>query len=183
VEWLPFFLSPHTPPEGENLREHLAAKYGEAMAKKFTSPGNPLDVAGRGVGILFNPSRRFINTASAHRLMEHVNATQPDKGDSLMEAMFHAYFEEAKDLSKLEELVNVAAQVGLDREFVEAMISSAANLDAAVSRSVRDSQSRLKVRGVPFFLIEPLDGGRPIAFSGAQPPDVIAEQLLEAAGI
>ena len=39
VEWLPFFLAPDTPPEGENLRDHLAAKYGEAMARKFTSPG------------------------------------------------------------------------------------------------------------------------------------------------
>lgn len=30
----------------------------------------------------------------AHRLMAHVAATAPEKADSLMEELFHAYFEQ-----------------------------------------------------------------------------------------
>jgi predicted DsbA family dithiol-disulfide isomerase len=39
VRWLPFFLDPNTPPEGEDFFEHLAAKYGRGMAEKFVAPG------------------------------------------------------------------------------------------------------------------------------------------------
>lgn len=38
----------------------------------------------------------------------------------------------------------------------------------------------LAVSGVPFFIIENQRGGRNSVFSGAQPPEVIAEQLEEA---
>lgn len=34
---------------------------------------------------------------TAHRLMAHVSATAPEKADSLMEALFHAYFEQVGD--------------------------------------------------------------------------------------
>lgn len=183
VQWLPFFLDPNTPPEGEDLFEHLAAKYGRGMAEKFRAPGNPLDTAGRKVGINFDKSRRFINTVSAHRLMEHANTSAPEKADSLMEAMFHAYFEQAKDLSTPEELMAVARSVGLEHAGVEQVLAAGSTeLKDEVMASVRDSQRRLRVSGVPFFIIEPVDGSRPIAFSGAQPADIIAEQLLEASG-
>ena len=36
------------------------------------------------------------------------------------------------------------------------------------------------ISGVPFFIIEQNNGGKPLAFSGAQPIDVIAECLEEA---
>lgn len=130
---------------------------------------NPLDVAGRKVGIAFDPSRRFINTVAAHRLMAHVSATAPEKADPLMEALFHAYFEQAKDVSRPEELLAVARLVGVEGEGLEELVqaSSVARRDEVMA-SVRDSQTRLRVTGVPFFLIEPRDGGRPMAFSGAQ---------------
>ena len=104
--------------------------------------------------------------------MEHVISEVPEKADALMEAMFHAYFEEAKDLSRPEELLSVARLIGLEtasgselEEIVQP--TSKAYLDVVMSK-VHESQGQLRVRGVPFFIIEPRDGGRPTAFSGAQ---------------
>ena len=126
-------------------------------------------MAGRRAGIQFDSSRRFINTVSAHRLMEHVNTTSPELADGLMEAMFHAYFEQAKDLSKPEELMAVARLAGVDEAGAQEVVAAGSSvLRDEVMASVQDSQRRLRVSGVPFFVIEPLDGGRPMGFSGAQ---------------
>lgn len=180
VQWLPYLLSPRTPPEGEDLREYLAAKYGSHVAQQIGDPGNPLQVAGRKLGITFDTSRRFINTISAHCVVEHVRSIDSVKADALMEAMFHAYFEKAKDLSKEKELQEVVNDIGMSSIVVKDIIGSQINRDAILT-SDQEVKSKLRVSGVPFFMIEPLSGGRPIAFSGAQPSEIIAEQLLEAA--
>ena len=70
IEWLPFFLNPNMKPEGEDIREHLAKKYGPEAAAKFGQPGNSLYVAGDKVGIKFNPDRRVVPTMDCHRAIE-----------------------------------------------------------------------------------------------------------------
>lgn len=180
IEWKPYMLSPNTPDEGEDLMEHLAAKYGRAAVEKFGKPGNPLDLAGKKVGINFNQARRFINTVKGHQLMEYCNRTHPEKSNELMEKLFHAYFEEAKDLSKVPELLSVASIAGLDTVAVETVLQSNQFRDD-VLRYDHQVKTQLRVSGVPYFIIESnKTGERPTAFSGAQPPEVIAEVLLEA---
>jgi predicted DsbA family dithiol-disulfide isomerase len=68
VAWKPFYLNPNIAPEGEDLREHLTSKYGEAMVKRFDAPNNPLSNAGRAVGINFNQKRRV---GTSYFLMIH----------------------------------------------------------------------------------------------------------------
>lgn len=161
--------------------EHLAAKYGRAAVARFSAPGNPLDVAGEKVGIKFSRSRRFVNTLNGHRLMEWCNRTNPDKSNSLMEQIFHAYFEEGKDVSKTDELVSIAGSVGLDPAAVGAMLATD-EFKQDVFQYDRQVKTQLRVSGVPYFIVESNTGARPTAFSGAQPPEVIAEVLLEAQG-
>mmetsp|Transcript_18471 Transcript_18471/g.37185 ORF Transcript_18471/g.37185 Transcript_18471/m.37185 type:complete len:178 (-) Transcript_18471:234-767(-) len=172
-------LSPNTPDEGEDLMEHLAAKYGRAAVEKFGKPGNPLDLAGKKVGIEFDQKRRFVNTINGHRLMEFCNRNFPEKSNDLMEKLFHAYFEEAKDISKISELLSIASLAGLDTVAVEAVLQSN-QLREEVLRYDHQAKTQLRVSGVPYFIIESNNGQRPTAFSGAQPPDVIAEVLMEA---
>jgi predicted DsbA family dithiol-disulfide isomerase len=167
VSWMPFFLDPNTPKEGEDLLEHLIAKYGKSMVERFSAPNNPLDQAGQRVGISFNKSRRFINTIDCHRLMEWCNRTTPEKSDALMESLFHAYFEEAKDLSNREQLIEVAVGSGFERSVLEEIVNSETYHDEVI-RADREGKQRYRVSGVPFFIIEPADGSRPTAFSGAQ---------------
>lgn len=161
--------------------EHLAAKYGRAAVQRFSAPGNPLDTAGAKVGITFNRARRFVNTLNGHRLMEWCNKDYPSKSNELMEAIFHAYFEEAKDVSKVPELVTIAGSIGLDTEAVRTMLESDEFKDE-VRQYDREVKTQLRVSGVPYFIVESNVGSKPIAFSGAQPPEVIEEVLLEAQG-
>ncbi len=117
-------LNVDTPKEGVDLQKYLTEKYGADRTAAIRKPGNPLDVAGQRVGITWNPNRRVVNTASAHRLMEWCNSTRPEKADTLMEAMFQGYFVESKDLNSNETLVNIALGVGLAKEAVENVLAS-----------------------------------------------------------
>ena len=159
------------------MYEHLAGKYGVAKARQFTVPGNPLDQAGAKVGLTFNPARRIIRTRDSHRLVEWCKDTAPEKEDSLMDDIFKAYFTDAKDLSKREELVDCAKRSGLDASDASAMLSSTRYVKEVDAKA--QSWSQQGVSGVPFFIIHPPGGGTPTAFSGAQPPEVIAEVLAE----
>lgn len=181
VQWRPFLLNKDTPPEGYDLKSYLRAKYGEQVVARFDRSDNPLDAAGYKVGISFNKSRRIINSMDCHQLMEWCYANCPEKADSLMESMFHAYFEEAKDLSNRDVLSSITSKIGLDAEAIKQVLNS--NLYRVnVLNAERTAKDQLRVSGVPFFIVEPHNGGRPTAFSGAQPAEVIAEVLEEAKG-
>jgi len=182
VQWLPFFLNDNTPEGGEDMMEHLSKKYGPAAVARFSGPNNPLAVAGAKVGVHFNNARRVIPTKRCHQLMELCNAVAPDKANALMELMFKQYFEQAVDVSKPDVLVALAAEVGLDTVQARAAVDDASPLREQVARHVDTTRRQLRVSGVPFVVIERLSGGgAPITFSGAQPPEVVAECLEEAA--
>ena len=83
IEWLPFFLNPNMKPEGEDIREHLAKKYGPEAAAKFGQPGNSLYVAGDKVGIKFNPDRRVVPTMDCHRAIEWCKKEYKDEDDKV----------------------------------------------------------------------------------------------------
>lgn len=180
VDWQPFFLNRNTPAEGEDMMEHLTHKYGSAAVARFSAPDNPLDRAASKVGITFNKSRRIVRTADSHRLVEWCKATKPESEDVLMETLFKAYFEDAADLSTHGALVACAAGSGLDATAAEAMLKSDEYVGLVDSKA--SSWSRQGVSGVPFFVIHPHSGeGQPVAFSGAQPTELIAQVLSEQA--
>ena len=159
---------------------HLTAKYGPAAVARFSSPDNPLDRAASKVGITFNKQRRVIRTADSHRLVEWTKATHPEREDALMETMFKAYFEDAKDLSKRSELVACAEASGLPAADAEALLASDEYVQQVNTKA--RGWSRQGVSGVPFFVIYPASGdGQPVGFSGAQPSEMIAEVLKEQA--
>lgn len=179
VTWLPYLLNENTPDEGEDFLEHLTKKYGAEMVAKFSAPNNPLDVAGAKVGVTFNKTRRVIPTMRCHQLMEYANKSHPDKSNALMDLLFKRYFEEAVDVSKVDQLLAIATEVGVDAAGAREAIESPA-VKGEVMKQVNYARQQLRISGVPYVIIERQGGGKPITFSGAQPPDVIAEQLLEA---
>ena len=84
-----------------------------------------------------------------------------------MQKMFHAYFEEAKDLSKRDELEAVATEVGLSSEDVGTVLGNKDMYRQEVIDADRQAKHSMRVSGVPYFIIENCNG-RPTAFSGAQ---------------
>lgn len=158
--------------------EHLINKYGAAAVQKFQQPGNPLDTAGAKVGINFKKNRMFYNTINSHRLMEWCNSKHPEKADSLMEELFHAYFEEGKNISDVEELSIIAQKINdINPDEVRQVLSSDALL-TEVLQADQAAKSVYRVRGVPFFIIENNNGSQPVAFSGAQVSSLIFFSVL-----
>ena len=202
IEWMPFFLNESTPEEGYDFSTYIDMKYGKGASAPMAPRMEQMRHSGELVGIKFNPNRRVVRTMDAHRIMEHTNTKfGPTKGDELMEELFKAYFEEAIDVSKEENLLAVVAKVpGLSVEEARAALdgkqgsggasSEVDELTKAVRAKDAQAKREFRVNGVPFFVIEggKVSGGQGVrgtrwgnfkAVSGAQPASVFAELLSE----
>ena len=70
IHWQPFELNPNMPPEGQNIREHVAEKYG-ATAEQSAQTRAQMKDLGKSLGFTFsyNDDSRIVNTYQAHQLL------------------------------------------------------------------------------------------------------------------
>ncbi len=68
-----------------------------------------LEKVGQANGIRFNSERRVHNTIRSHRLVRFADAQ--DKGDQMIEQLFHGYFEEGKNIADVGVLLELAQKV------------------------------------------------------------------------
>ena len=170
LEYHPFELNPDAPKEGRNQKEYLAAKFGsDEKYKEIT--GYVTQVAAE-EGLKFNFDKQKIspNTRDAHRII--MLAKESGKQLEAKEAFMKAYFEEGVDLTKKENLIAVAVQVGLDKDKIAALLDSEDGIEEIEMEEYTYQQRG--VRGVPFFIINNKYG-----ISGAQPADVFANAIRQ----
>ncbi len=106
VTWWPFELHPETPPEGRDLTA-LVERRGQQYRDHLKSYAAD-------AGITLASNRRLSNS---HRSLELAEFAR-DRGafPAVHDALFRAYFEEARDIGDLEVLLAIAADCGLDPE-------------------------------------------------------------------
>src|SRR3954470_16489458 len=104
LRWLPFELNPDMPPDGMERAAYRAAKFG---AHKSAELDQQMTALGRQEGIMFAFERqhRTPSTRKAHRLIAH--ASRLGSADSLVEALFRAYFETGLDIGDTEVLADI----------------------------------------------------------------------------
>lgn len=171
VTWRPFQLNPTMPLDGVDRAAYVVAKFGSMEAFSRLEEQVLAAGAGEGIHFVFEKMQRTPNTVTAHRLIWY--ADRHGKQDAVVEALFRAYFVEALDIGKVETLVGVAAQVGLERSEIEGFLMSEEGvLDVKADEA---AGHRLGIRGVPYFVLN----GR-ISISGAQPPDIFVSALQQA---
>jgi predicted DsbA family dithiol-disulfide isomerase len=180
LEWEPFLLNPNLPDQGEGLKEHISKKYGPQAISNFGDPDSHLGRVGREAGINFTFDRNIYPTVRAHSLIEFVKKTKDNiTANAIMEELYQRYFEQGQNINDVQLLTEVAAQFGIDKNQAVQAIS-----DPELHAHVREKDQTYKrnsgISGVPYFMMERHDGGKAIAVSGAQPPDVIAAQLQKA---
>jgi predicted DsbA family dithiol-disulfide isomerase len=113
IHWHPFELNPDMAQEGENLRHHLAAKYGSTPAQsreirqRITDLGTEL-----GFGFNFTEDMRMQNTFRSHQLI-HWAAEQGRETDMKL-ALFKAYFTDGLDINDIDVLVGITKSLELD---------------------------------------------------------------------
>ncbi len=173
ITFQPFELNPHMPPEGQNIVEHVAQKYGSSPEQSATSRAMIRDRAAElGFTINGDAQSRIYNTFDAHRLLHW--AEQQRCQAALKEALFTAYFTDRRDPSDHKVLSDVAASIGLDRAEAETILASD-RFDTEVRTAEQLWQSR-GIQAVPAIVI---DGKYLI--SGGQPPELFEQALREIA--
>lgn len=123
VHWQPFELNPQMAAEGENLREHLAAKYGTTPEGSRKARAR-LTEMGAALGFEFNyaDDMRMVNTFRSHQLIDW--AADQGRAHDLKLALFAAFFTRREDLNNEDVLADVAGSIGLDRDTARAVLVS-----------------------------------------------------------
>ena len=173
--WLPYFLNPNTPPEGEPYRAFLEAKFGgKAQADTLQSD---VAAAGRDAGVAFNFADIVTrpNTLRAHRLVYRAQSIghRPATIEALVDRLFVAHFQLGEDIGDVATLAGIATACGdIKRDVAEYLQSKAGEQPV---RSLADKVGALGVTGVPFFIMQ-----RRLTVSGAQSREVLAAAIVEA---
>lgn len=175
VNWLPYFLNPDTPPQGEPYRAFLENKFGgrhkaDAVLARVAEAARP-----DGLSYAFERIATRPNTLGAHRLAYRVQSlgfTQPQV-QQLVNRLFAAHFQEGRDIGDSEVLADIAADCGDRREAVLDYLAGDGGA-AAVKRMAGQVQQQ-GIEGVPFFIFN-----RRLAVSGAQSVANLGAAMLQA---
>jgi predicted DsbA family dithiol-disulfide isomerase len=173
VRWLPYQLNPSMPKEGISRKEYRIRKFGSwerslELDAKIIAVGNT-----EGIHFAFDRIERTPNTVDAHRLIWL--ADQQGCQNTVVEALFVAYFTEGRDITNRQTLIEVVAEAGLERQFAETMLNGSEGIDEF--KEAKELARRYQVGGVPFFIINDK-----ITVSGAQQPEVFLAAFGQASG-
>ena len=173
IEWHPFQLNPDMPAEGMDRRADLEAKFGgrEGAVKAYA----PIveHAAKAGLEINFEGMTRTPNTIDAHRLIHWAGIER--KQEEAVDALFHAYFVETRDIGDHDVLADIADAIGLDAAVIRRLLGSDADRDDIAQR---DAHSReMGVTGVPTFIVD-----QSHAVPGAQPTELWEKVIDEMTG-
>jgi predicted DsbA family dithiol-disulfide isomerase len=170
IEWHPFQLNPDMPREGMDRRYYLERKFcGKDGAVRAYAP--VVEHAEKaGLNINFEAMQRTPNTLDAHRLIHWAGIE--GKQQQAVDALFHAYFVDARDIGDAEVLGDIADSIGMDAAVVLKLLKTE-NDRADIQK--RDSHSReMGVNSVPTFIV-----ANKHAVPGAQPPELWAKVIGE----
>jgi predicted DsbA family dithiol-disulfide isomerase len=146
----------------------LAGKYGMSLTEAEDAQ-RQMEQRAADDGLEFRMTGlRSGNTRDAHRLLQL--AGRHNVQAELVERLHRAYFTEQASIFDVASLTELAADVGLDRNEVAAVLAGDEYADAVLADE-RMAQS-LGATGVPFFVLD-----RRYGISGAQPSETFAQAL------
>jgi predicted DsbA family dithiol-disulfide isomerase len=167
IRWLPFQLNPDMPPAGMARAEYRRAKFGSLERGRELDGRVAAEGAKEGIAFAFERMQRTPNTVRAHQLIDA--AQKAGRAAPVVDALFHAYFEEAQDIGDESVLADIAARCA-----VPGWPQAA---DPAQVQTLEEDVRSLGIQAVPTFILE-----RKLGVSGAQPPESLAAAMREAAG-
>lgn len=175
IRWHPFELNPDMPPEGEDIGRHMLRKYGQEpsesgmrhMQQIAEQAGYEMRYLGEGE----EPPRHLWNTLAAHKLLHWaLDVFGAEAQTRLKLALFDAHFQERRNVSDREVLLEIAERVSLDRAGAEAALD-----DESLTATIRRKEAEaieMSITSVPMMLVN----GR-YMIPGAQEPEVYANAL------
>jgi predicted DsbA family dithiol-disulfide isomerase len=160
VEWVHFPLHPDTPAEGRALAKLFGGRDEDRRARH-----EQMKTRMAGEGLPYGERTMTYNSRLAQELGKWAD-TQPG-GEALHDALFRAYFVEARDISEPAVLLDIAERVGLPVDDAREV------LDKRTFKAAVDADWNLSrqygITGVPTFVV-----GRH-GVVGAQPYEVLED--------
>jgi predicted DsbA family dithiol-disulfide isomerase len=171
VEYHSFELSPDTPVDFEGTPiDYLSERKGMPVAQVEEMLERVTGIAAS-VGLDYDYDHvHQTNTVKAHELIHYAKS----KGRQLdmKERLLKAYFVDGRHVGRIEDLADLAAEIGLDRDEVVTVLT-ANTLLADVKQDVAQAEA-YGIQGVPFFVFDEKYG-----VSGAQDPATFANVLAQ----
>jgi len=148
--------------------EHYHTKFGEARSKQVQAN---LGQAGAADGISFKWGGKTGPTRDSHRLVQLGKKKSPQVQTRIIEELFAAYFENEKDITSQDVLIEAAVNAGLEKGEVKSWLENGSG-GPEVDSEVQDAYEE-GISGVPNFKINDK-----FEVSGAQEPAAFL-QLFE----
>jgi predicted DsbA family dithiol-disulfide isomerase len=165
IRWLPFQLNPEMPKGGIPRAEYRKAKFGSVERSRGLDARVAAEGTGEGIAFAFDKMERTPNTVAAHELIDL--AQKQGRGGAVVDALFKAYFEEARDIGDASVLAEIARDAGVN--------GWPAQADAKTVAELEEDVRNLGISAVPTFIL-----GRKVGVSGAHPPEALAQAIQEA---
>lgn len=181
IRWRPFELNPDMAHEGEEQEAHLQRKYRRPAEEGAVLRGQMKAIAeGAGVSLSWEgageaPPAMMWNTRECHKLLGFaLEQAGPQMQTALKLALFRAHFNERRNLSDRDVLLDIAASVGLHRAAAKAALDDP-DLEARVLAEEAQAWD-MNISGVPAMIVE----GK-FMIPGAQAPEVYVNALRRVA--
>ena len=142
LRFQPFELNPDMGPQGQDIGEHVAQKYGASPAQSAANRETIRACAVEfGFTMAVRDGARIYNTFDAHRLL-HWAALQGRQVE-LKRALFAAYFTDGRNPSDPDDLVDAARAAGLDGDAAREVLTS-----GRFAEEVRADERRWREAGI-----------------------------------
>jgi predicted DsbA family dithiol-disulfide isomerase len=165
IRWLPFQLNPEMPKQGISREEYRKAKFGSIERSRGLDARVAAEGEGEGIAFAFERMERTPNTTAAHQLIDL--AQKQGRGTPVVDALFKAYFEQARDIGDAAVLAEIASGAGVTGWPQQA--------DGKQVAALEEDVRNLGISAVPTFILN-----RKLGVSGAHPPEALAQAIQEA---
>jgi len=169
VTYHSFELSPDTPVDFEGSEVDFLSAHKGMPKEQVEQMLRQVTTIARDVGLDYDfDAVCHTKTLLAHQALHF--AKEHGRQLELVERLFAAYFEEGRHVGRVDELVALGAEAGLDGDALRAALEEGTYADA-VTADIAQARA-YGIQGVPFYVI----GGK-YGVSGAQRPEVFTQAL------
>jgi predicted DsbA family dithiol-disulfide isomerase len=173
VEYHSFELSPDTPVDFDGTEVDFLVGHKRMPAAQVESMLAQMTQLASTEGLSYDfDALQHTNTVKAHELLHY--AKSQERQLDMKERLLSAYFEEGRHVGRIDDLADLAEEIGLDRPEVVEALKSEQFLPAV--QADKEQAIAYGISGVPFFVIDGKFG-----VSGAQDPSVFVDVLQKAA--
>ncbi|MFT7774022.1 DsbA family oxidoreductase [Roseateles sp.] len=160
----PFELNPDMGPEGQDIEEHLAQKYGASPAQ-LAGSRQAIRERGAALGFTFSMEARsrIYNTLDAHRLLHWAGEVGADVQRTLKLALLKAYFSDGRNVSDPAVLLELSTAAGLPAAQARELLAS--DRYAAEVRAAERQVQAQGISSVPAVIVNQrhlIQGGQPV---------------------